>query len=126
MHPCKADRPGAGGDVPELILTAPEGYSVEGVAAADSRHEGAGTMGQYGTLKFSHHHIVEYGEVGIQVELAAPENNRSGEVEVQPELEFVVGDSGYVGAADVDRKIVIGTEDDQRIGSGAIGVDLVS
>ena len=126
MCPGKADGISAGGDISELILASPEGYGVQGVGAADSGNESICAKGQHCTLDLSHYLVVEYGEEGVQIELAIPENNGAGEVEVQPEFEFVVGDIGHVGAADIDREIIIGAENDQRIRSGAIGIYFIA
>src|ERR1700722_5990138 len=111
LHSCKADGIRTGGDISELVLAAPEGYGVQGVRAADGGNESACAIGQHCTLDLSHHVVVEYGEVGIEIELTVPEDNGAGEIKVQPELEFVVGDGVYVGSADIDREIISGAED---------------
>ena len=61
----------------------------------------------------------------LQEESAVPEDDGPGEIKVQPEFEFIVGDVGDIGSADVDGEIRIAAEDLERIGGGTIGIDLV-
>ena len=90
--PFKGEGPCSGRYIPELVLSAPEGDGIDRVCSVDAHDQCAGAVGQHTTLDFGGHHVVEYGEVGLQQEFAIPEEDRPGEIEVQPKFEFVVGD----------------------------------
>src|ERR1700743_3912650 len=89
---------------PELILPIEERHGIKRVRGIIGGHQRTGSEWQYFTLYLGHHHIVEDREMLVQQKFAIQEKDAPAKVEVQPKPEFVVGDIGYVGPADIDRK----------------------
>ena|ERR1700722_7662069 len=111
----KRKRPRSGWHIAELILAAPPRNGVKRVGAIDGFHQRSGPGRKHGPLHFGHHLVIKDDDIGAEEEFTVPEEDRAGQVEVQPKLQLVVRYAGNVFSPDIDGKIWVGAKDLKRI-----------
>src|SRR6185503_198195 len=95
------------------------------IVAVISRDQCHLPPGQRLTLDLRLYLVVEYNDVRLQQELSIPEEDRTLQIEIKPQLEIIAAGGIHIHPAHIDRKGRTGSKHLQRIMRSAVRINSV-
>ena len=105
---------------PDQVAPAHRGNSIHRIGGIENLHQWRCSRRQYQSFYPARSMIIECHHVGTQVKGAAPEKNRTFQIEVEPQFEFITADGINIFSPDVDIEIRMWAEHFQRITGNTI------